>query len=80
MWTKTTSFSRKRDGKIIFKVKKCHSLAVRPDWAIFQKFVLINFRTKVVQLFGDFREHYENIPLKVKAALVTFWATSKHLG
>ena len=45
---------------------------MRPDWAIFQKFVLINFRTKVVQLFGDFREHYENIPLKVKAALVTF--------
>ena len=53
---------------------------MRPDWAIFQKFVLINFRTKVVQLFGDFREHYENIPLKVKAALVTFWATLKHLG
>ena len=41
----------------------------------FWKFLATDFLRKVSQLFNNFRGYFENIILKVKTAVSTFWAT-----
>ena len=54
--------------------------AVWPDWATFWKFLVINFRGKVAQIFSDFLGYFENINFAEKTALATFWHIWKNFG